>query len=106
MIDRWGNPIRVAWAAHELLWIEAALSLPMIERTEAFKDIAGLSGRDLEQVRRMAVTIRSAHRRAQEAMEQPVKPVPLAPSALRPPTLAQLMGGRATGRRPFLEAAE
>jgi hypothetical protein len=109
MIDRWGNPVRVAWAAHELLWIEAALSLDVRDRMAAFTDIAELTGRPRETVQRMAANLRSARKREAEALRQPVRmalPHPTPPSALRPPTLAQLMGGRATGRRPFLEAAE
>ncbi len=47
MIDRWGNSVRVGWAAHEILWLEAAMSLPVLDRPAAYKDISELTGRSL-----------------------------------------------------------
>lgn len=97
MIDHWGNSIRVGWAAHELVWVEAALSLPTQDRREAYKDIASMSGRSYDAIRRMAVQLRAAQRRALEAMQRPVRvrlPATLPPTTIKPPTLAQLMGRR------------
>ena len=97
MIDRWGNTIRVGWAAHEMIWVEASLELPTQQRREAYKDIADMSGRSYEVVRKMAVQLRAARLRALEAMQRPVRmrlPVSLPPSQIKPPSLSQLMGRR------------
>lgn len=62
MIDRFGKTIKVDWSAHEELWVEAALSLPRIERTDALWDIAQMTGRGIHAVRAKAEKIASQKR--------------------------------------------
>lgn len=45
MLDRFGKRVVVGWAEHEVLWLKAAMTLPRIERWEAFQDISDLTGR-------------------------------------------------------------
>lgn len=54
MIDRNGKYIVVAWAPHEVLWIKAALTLPIDQRDDAYRDIAAMSGRSFNSVRAQA----------------------------------------------------
>jgi hypothetical protein len=101
MIDRHGRPICIGYARHELIWIEAALSLPRIERRAALQDIADMTGRGYENIRAMAARMdnaleeqaRNARRIVVPARAMP-KPRALAPSALSQPTRAHLMGAR------------
>ena len=57
MLDRWGHPIIVGWSDHQILWIEAALTLDGQERRNAFQDIAELVGRPYASVWAKAVDI-------------------------------------------------
>jgi hypothetical protein len=106
MLDRWGKSIQVGWAEHEMLWIEAALMLPPEKQTDAFLDIGELTCRgaravrdkamDILERRRFAEARAAADRAALKALARSryIPPV-LMPSALRKPSLAQLMGRRA-----------
>lgn len=60
MLDRFGNPVRVAWPHHHILWIDAALTLPRNEHTAAFEDIADLTGRSLVAIQSKAYAIQRA----------------------------------------------
>jgi hypothetical protein len=89
MLDRFGKPIRVGWAIHEILWIEAALTLPRAERLAAFEDIASMTGRTVAGVQTRAYTL-AAERPAQSdprtvmvlAVTKPGRPrIPLACTA-------------------------
>lgn len=101
MIDRFGNKITVYWAPHELLWVEAALTLPYRQRQEAYHDIAAITTRSVDNVRAKAHQIK--HKAKLDALRaaqtrRTVMRLPdswkLPPSTLKPPTMAQLMGGR------------
>jgi hypothetical protein len=110
MLDRFGDRIRVGWSAHEFLWVEAALSLPPEKQTDAWLDIAEMTGRGAVAVRAMANKILARRRLTEEFQEADRRairstvvgaaarylrrPVTL-PSDLRQPTKAQLMGARA-----------
>jgi len=108
MKDRWGKPIIVGWAEHEILWIKAAIKIrDRGERTEAFQDIASMTGRTEFAVRDKAKDIR-AQQRADLALifstgpcppRRIVIPYPFAPkralpSQFAPPAKSRLMGGR------------
>lgn len=106
MLDRYGNRVLVGWALHELIWIEAALSLPSRAlRAAAYEDIADLSGRGVLAVRDKANHMAALFRLASEAeqtarrilvAERSVRRAPVTlPSDLRQPTMAQKMGARA-----------
>lgn len=103
MIDRYGNNVVVAWAPHEILWVEAAMTLPLEERNEAFGDICAMSGRSFGSVRAQAYHIAYKKRKAaaveaeMAAHRIAVRPPapPLAPSKIIV-SRAQLMAGRST----------
>jgi hypothetical protein len=59
MIDRWGNTVIIGWAEHELIWVRAAIRLGQTERSEAFRDIASMTGRAERTIRAMATKIRT-----------------------------------------------
>ena len=59
MIDRHGNYVCVAWAEHEILWVKAAMDLPLSTRTNAYRDIASMSGRTLGAIRQRATDLRN-----------------------------------------------
>lgn len=61
-LDRFGNPIRIGWAPHVLLWLEAANRLRPKDWPEAFQDIASLSGFSLSSVKRKAESMRAVDR--------------------------------------------
>lgn len=61
-IDRFGNPVRIGWAPHVLLWIEAANHLRPKDWPEAFQDIASMSGFSLSSVKRKAEGMRAVDR--------------------------------------------
>ena len=99
MKDRFGRTIYMGWAEHELLWIEAALTLPRDERTAAFMDISEITGRTMMAIRFQAKRIRKrdAKHAAAIAKKQRIKTPAhwtLGPSQLRQPSMAQLMGCR------------
>jgi hypothetical protein len=55
VIDRYGRRIAVGWSDVEMLWLEAAMSLPTrAERKEAYRDISTMSGRPVLSIERMA----------------------------------------------------
>lgn len=105
MIDRHGNIIRVAWAKHEMEWLHAAVTLPLIQRMAAFHDISDLTGRSFRQVQSQASRLRcklvwaalpveaTARRIMAPIYNYRTAPKAL-PSDLRQPTRAQLMGCR------------
>lgn len=99
MKDRFGQDVLVCWAEHELEWVDAANTLEITERRAAFHEIAALSGRSYEAVRRFAYSMRERDRRHAKAwVEKKKLAAPtnnsLPPSELRQPTRAQLMGCR------------
>lgn len=49
MMDRFGDPIVIGWADHQLVWLEAAFSLPRADRALALNDVADLTGRSFAQ---------------------------------------------------------
>lgn len=53
-----------AWAPHELIWVEAALSLPVTTRVKAFRDIAAMTGRSLLAVEGRAYLVKKATRKS------------------------------------------
>jgi len=95
--------IRISWALHELLWLEAAMSLNVTERDAAFHDIAGMTGRTYSAVRTKAydhfadildarAMLRDMARRSAGRGREAIA---LKPSCIAPPTRARLMGARA-----------
>ena len=95
MFDRFGDPIRVGWAEHELLWIDAAMTLPRGERFRAFEDIASLTGRTVANIQSYAYRRRAAFLAPSEPRVVMVPgPAPFGPvPAFRGPTKAQMMAG-------------
>ncbi len=57
-----GREIRVGWAPHELLWLEAANHLSGKEREAALRDIASLAGRGLQATISKARNLRKQER--------------------------------------------
>ena len=95
MKDRFGDPIRVGWPDFQLVWLQAALTLPRGERFEAFADIASMTGRTVAAVSSRAYALQAARLRPSEPRAVMVLgpalfgPVP----AFRGPTKAQIMAG-------------
>lgn len=108
MIDHMGREIAVGWSDHHIVWIEAAMTLPKNKRTEAFQDIADMTGRSLNAVRckaywieeqRQEDRLRLAAARTRRVLvadpgRGPNRPK-LPPSQLEPISKARLMGARA-----------
>jgi ribonuclease D len=63
MIDRWGVPIYVGWADHEIIWVQAAMTLDHGERLEAYQDIASMTGRTFKAVKQKVSDMRESDRR-------------------------------------------
>lgn len=107
MIDRHGNTILVGWSAHEILWVEAAMTLLPASKIAAFQDIADMTGRSYTAIVRKASDLVSAKREAAiearlatrrvmvpTASQHTPGRIPLVPSKLRQPSKSQLMGGK------------
>lgn len=106
MIDRFGRSIYVGWAAHEIIWLQSAMTLPHGERQNAYRDIASMSGRSFIAVKAQAASMRLNDRRLLAKADAeilrnrtvlvPAKttkgPAPFC--EIRQPTKAQLMAGR------------
>lgn len=109
MLDRFGSPGRVGWPEHSILWLEAALTLPRDQHSQAFQDIADMTGRTLNAVRfkayalltqRLDVRIADAAaiKKAQHAAmlaRRTARLCGLPPSQIPAPSMARLMGARA-----------
>lgn len=111
MIDRFGNTIQLGWWPHELLWIEAALTLPISERREALDDIATMSNRSLGSVTHKFYDLH--HQRKKQAAQAALavsKAIaeqarlvalskPVFETSIRMPSRSQLMSGRSGALR-------
>jgi hypothetical protein len=100
-VDRYGNKIQLGWAAHELLWVEAAMTLFVEERPDAFRDIAAMSGRSYSAVRTKAYGLALQRRRdaaidAAIAKRRRKAGVYLDPSMIAWPTASEKMVRRAS----------
>lgn len=111
MINNLGKRIVVGWASHEILWVEAALTLRGSEKFEALKDIAGMSGRSYAAVIAKASDIKFEResRHIENCLKaknlclttvpvngtRPRTDQPLEPPFIRPLSKAELMQGRA-----------
>lgn len=99
MIDQFGNKIRIGWAAHETLWVEAAMTLPRSERKAAFYDIAEMTGRSFcaiqSRAEKLAADERDRKIREMIAERARFTASVIPSSGIRPLTRAQLMRGRA-----------
>ena len=103
-LSRFGKPILTGWSHSQTLWVLAALTLPADERKSAYRDISELRGCSyyavLDKARRIVLG------RAEEAARARVlsgtvmvavgrtNPSKTIPSALMPPSIDRLMGGR------------
>lgn len=112
MIASDGRDIQVGWSDHHIVWIEAAMTLPRSERTDAYRDIAAMTGRTLTAVRCKAYWIGEqrhkemirAKARADMAASLARRPMVVAgklgvstyapPTAIKPIPKARLMGCR------------
>lgn len=54
MIDRFGKTIIIGWSEHEVLWLEAALSLPAHQQIPAFRDLSSMTGRSVAAIQHKA----------------------------------------------------
>lgn len=84
----------IGWSAKELIWLNAALSLPAYDFLMALEDISSMSGRTISAVASKAKAIRR-----ESAPHKPMlaaKKIPATPEAwvLRQPSKADLMGSR------------
>lgn len=109
MLNRWGEHICVGWLPHEILWVEAAITLKTEARLNAFRDIADMRCCLVETVQKKATEVRNRIRQERAAADQravfdrrPILaaratslPPRLMPSDLKQPTQAQLTGTRA-----------
>ena len=101
-VDRFGQRVDIAYAAHEILWIEAANTLDPHERACCFGQIASLTGRSIANIRDKANSLRKeAIQKAYEAnREAPTRRVMVSasptthPSTITGPTKARLMAGK------------
>lgn len=57
MKDRSGKTIYIAWARHEFIWLEAAMTLPKKQRLAAYRDISNMTGRSMDAIARQAYNI-------------------------------------------------
>lgn len=104
MIDCHNKRIYVGWAEHEILWLQAAMVLPLSERSAAYQDIADMTGRTYAgitwQVSRQRGLEREHNRLVRLTAERPQRitlpPVPLPPSSMNtsPQMLAKRLGAR------------
>ena len=102
MIDRFGNKVSIGYSEIELIWIEAANSLRGYDRTCALYDISEMTGRSVANIREKANKMRleKVHQdwlRSRPAMTASAGPgygPRLAPSELKQPSMAALMGGK------------
>lgn len=62
MLDRNGKLVRLGWAAHEMLWLRAAITLPLGPRITAYHDICEMTGRSFRAVQDRANKLRSKQR--------------------------------------------
>jgi hypothetical protein len=79
VIDRHGKRVYVGWAEHEVLWLEAALTLPRDQQYAAFHDIAEMRGSTFATVARQAghiAGVAHAKARALRLAEERARPVP------------------------------
>lgn len=100
----------IGWKAHELLWLEAALTLDAYDFLLACEDIVALSGRTVGAVAAKAKALRvdaireagkyaTAQRLSLAALPAPV--VAKHVSSVKSPSLAAMMGGHGkVGRSP------
>jgi len=54
VIDRHGHALIVGCQAHEILWLRAAMELPFRKRGAAYRQVADMTTRSLDGVRRKA----------------------------------------------------
>lgn len=107
MIGRDGRQIVGGFTEKECCWLRAVLTLSRAERLAGFADLVGMMpGRTLAQIRDGAYRLHNQDlaKWAQErARLVPARSVPrmavLAASGLRPPSMAELMAGKAVVRR-------
>lgn len=100
MLDRFGNKVSIGYSEIELIWIEAANTLRGYERSCALYDISEMTGRSVSNIREKANLMRAekTHQdwlRSRPAMTASAGPgygPRLAPSELKRPSLARLMG--------------
>lgn len=71
MIDRYGRPLNLGWAEHEVLWLQVAME----EGPEALRDLADLTGRSLDAVKTAAYKMRR-HERPKMVKAPPPIPKP------------------------------
>lgn len=103
MKDRFGKPVLVAWAAHEILWLEAALSLPKAERIAAYVDISSMTGRSIGAISGMASKIRYEKASAARGSDSRL-PLPPGRALESASYRASLMAGKASvARSPITE---
>ena len=102
MIDSSGKSIIVGWSVTELLYLDAAMTLPTKERPQAYEDIASMTGRRVATVYRKASSLREERIAAARLFlsrkppkERKAEPPTLSPSQFAPPSMARLMGQRA-----------
>lgn len=76
-VDRFGRPIRLGFADHEILWIEAALTLWGRARREAFEDISAMTGRSYESIQAKAYKLTNARPRRSVPAPAVVAPQPV-----------------------------
>ncbi len=100
MINRNGGAVLVAWPEHHLLWLEACNQLSAYDRSQAFYDIAALTGRSIGAVRDKANKMRLEKMQADWLRNAPAmtsradrgRPGGMGPSELARPSMARLMG--------------
>lgn len=68
MLDPAGNEIRIGWSETEMLWLRAASSLCLKDREEAWQDLAGLTGRTVNCLRRQARLLAAQDRKIAKAV--------------------------------------
>lgn len=115
MIDRYGIPLIVGFAPHEIEWLKAAGSLRGFERLQALEQICEMSGRKYASCERQMKALVAAEKREARAFLESVSKATgtasrtvfvmaptlprckhkLPPSALRAISMAALTGGSA-----------
>lgn len=107
MIDRFGKTINVGWADHELLWLHAAIELPLAsERSAAYRDLVFYTTRTYAEIyskgERLLTAVNAAKRGARLSAPAPSKVTMALPADFLPvskgTTSLGMMGARAPVR--------
>lgn len=94
--------MKIGWSPKELVWLQAALTLPAYEFLQACEDIAGMSGRTVSAIAAKARSLSAGSRPNCAPYRAAAKSLHRAapePWILVQPTKADFMAGRARTKK-------